>query len=304
MSLMQNAKTAGFKKRSYDTIQRIWEKIKDEEDVTETKEWNKLTKSQKEKLDEFRTTGVISVARMAEQDPKVKSLRTFMGIYGIGPAKAIKLIDAGVNTIQDLRVSLKENPKLLTKAQKLGLEFYDDLHSRIPRTEIDGVKSWLEKNIPTSLTWRIVGSYRRGAKTSGDVDILVTGEGRAELIQKMKQEKIIQHTLANGAKKFMGMAVLPGGSKMRHIDIIETSREEFPFTSLYFTGSAEWNVKMRHQANIRKLRLNEHNYTHLATGKELTSDDYIGFIGKPSPETEQDVCAVIGWEWVEPHRRI
>jgi DNA polymerase/3'-5' exonuclease PolX len=44
----------------------------------------------------------------------------------------------------------------------------------------------------------------------------------------------------------MGMAVLPLGSKMRHIDIIETSLEEFPFTSLYFTGSAEWNVKMRH----------------------------------------------------------
>ena len=82
---------------------------------------------------------------------------------------------------------------------------------------------WLESNTPKSLKWRIVGSYRRGAKTSGDVDILVTGDGRKDLINQLKKEGIICHTLADGKKKFMGMAVLPSGSKMRHIDIIETT---------------------------------------------------------------------------------
>jgi len=91
---------------------------------------------------------------------------------------------------------------------------------------------------------------------------------------------------------------------MRHIDIIETTAEEFPFTSLYFTGSAEWNVKMRHHANTRQLRLNEHNYTHLKTGKDLTSDDYMKLIGKPHPVSEEDVCAVIGWPYSEPSARI
>lgn len=104
------------------------------------------------------------------------------------------------------------------------------------------MEGWLRVNVPRTLTWRIVGSYRRGALTSGDVDILVTGEGRKVLIEGLKKANIIRHTLANGATKFMGMAVLPTGTKMRHIDIIETTREQFPFTSLYFTGSAEWNV--------------------------------------------------------------
>jgi DNA polymerase/3'-5' exonuclease PolX len=57
--------------------------------------------------------------------------------------------------------------------------------------EIDRLKLWLEANVPRSLTWRIVGSYRRGAVTSGDVDILVTGDGRKELIEMMKEEGII-----------------------------------------------------------------------------------------------------------------
>ena len=300
---MSNPKTAGFKKRSYDTIDRIWSRISDSADPKNTKEYEQLTKSQKEKLDEFISTGVISAARLAEQDEKVVSLRTLMGIYGIGPAKAITLIGMGIKTVEDLKRRINE-PKLLTKAQKLGIEWYDDLHSRIPRKEIDSIHIWLTKNVPSGLTWRIVGSYRRGAVSSGDVDILVTGSGRLQLISMLMKEGIIKHTLANGKKKFMGMAILPGGKQMRHIDIIETTREEFPFTSLYFTGSAEWNVKMRHHANTCGLRLNEHNYTHLKTGKDLTSDDYNKLIGKAYPQTEQDVCAVIGWTYVEPSLRI
>jgi DNA polymerase/3'-5' exonuclease PolX len=84
----------------------------------------------------------------------------------------------------------------------------------------------------------------------------------------------------------MGMAVLPSGTKMRHIDIIETTREEFPFTSLYFTGSANWNIKMRHRANECGLRLNEHNYTHTKTGKAVSEKEYQAKLGKPYPETE------------------
>ena len=303
VSLMSNPKTAGFKKRSYDTIDRIWQRIKDNPEPTKTKEYESLSKSQKEKLDEFMATGIISVARLAEQDEKVVALRTLMGIYGIGPAKAIHLIGMGIRTIDDLKKRIDE-PKLLTKAQKLGIVWYNDLHSRIPRKEIDSIHRWLSMNAPKTLQWRIVGSYRRGAATSGDVDILVTGDGRLELINMLMKQKIILHTLANGKKKFMGMAVLPGGKKMRHIDIIETTAEEFPFTSLYFTGSAEWNVKMRHHANKKGLRLNEHNYTHLKSGRDLTKVDYQELIGKDHPVSEEDVCAVIEWPYVEPSARI
>jgi len=38
-----------------------------------------------------------------------------MGIYGIGPAKAIHLIGMGIRTIDELKKRIDE-PKLLTKA--------------------------------------------------------------------------------------------------------------------------------------------------------------------------------------------
>lgn len=301
-ALLDNPKTAGFKKRSYDTIERVWERIRDDESFMTRKEYESLTKSQKEKMDEFMATGCITAVTLAERNPKVVALRSLMGVYGIGPAKAISLINNGIMTIEQLKHRINEE-KLLTKAQKLGVEWYDDLHERIPRKEIDGVRDWLSQNAPSKLRWRIVGSYRRGAVTSGDVDILVTGEGRSQLIKQLKKENIIRHTLASGKTKFMGMAVLPGGTKMRHIDIIETTLQEFPFTSLYFTGSASWNVKMRHQANQKGLRLNEHSYTYVKTGKNVTETEYAKMIGKRWPQTEEDVCAVIDWEFKPPEQR-
>ena len=303
-ALVDNAKTAQFKKRSYDGIERIYERIKDSEDPKKEMDNYKLSKGQREKLEEYVSTGDITGARQLEADVKVVGLRSLLGVYGIGPAKALKLIDAGICDIKQLQEALKKDDKLLNKSQKLGVLLYDDLKKRIPRKEIDSMRVWLEKNAPSSLVWRIVGSYRRGAKTSGDVDILVTGDGREALLRQLKDEGIIKHTLAAGKKKFMGIAVLPRGSVHRHLDVIETGRTEFPFTSLYFTGSADWNVKMRHRANEKGVRLNEHNFTWMKTGKELTAEDYKGFIGKEYPETEQDVCAVIDWEWKEPQERV
>lgn len=230
-------------------------------------------------------------------------MRELMGIYGIGPAKAKTLMDAGILSVTKLKKRMHE-PKLLTKAQRLGVEWYDDLRSRIPRKEIDSMKRWLEQNAPKSLRWCIVGSYRRGANTSGDVDVLVTGNGRKDLITKLTNVGILRHTLVSGSKKYMGLGILPGGTKIRHIDIIETTQQEYPFTMLYFTGSADWNVKMRHQANKHTLRLNEHSYTHIKSGKELTTDDYQELIGKDVPETEEDVCRVIEWEYKEPEHRV
>ena len=48
---------------------------------------------------------------------------------------------------------------------------------RIPRHEINEFKSILEETLSKnqfSLQFEIVGSYRRGAETSGDIDVILT----------------------------------------------------------------------------------------------------------------------------------
>ena len=104
----------------------------------------------------------------------------------------------------------------------------------------------------------INGSYRRGVATSGDIDILITStkagddtsELRKKLIKKLKKRKIIIETLAGGKKKFMGIARLKdeGYKIARHVDIIDTSKEQYPYAQLYFTGSGGFNSMMRAHA--------------------------------------------------------
>jgi predicted flap endonuclease-1-like 5' DNA nuclease len=60
-------------------------------------------------------TGTITAASVAERDPKVVALRSLMGVYGIGPAKAIALIGKGIMTIPQLKKRMNED-KLVTKA--------------------------------------------------------------------------------------------------------------------------------------------------------------------------------------------
>lgn len=297
LALLDNPKTAQYKKRSYDVISRTWDKIQDSEDPMETPEWDRLSKSQKEKLREFIEIGEISAVTLSKSNPRLSTLREFLGVYGIGPAKAIALIDAGYKTIKDL------NTAKLTKSQALGVRYYSDLKKRIPRKQIEGLHQWLKAHTPKSLRWMIVGSYRRGSPTSGDVDIMVTGEGRADLIRRMQAAGILHHALASGKTKYMGLGTLPGSKVMRHLDIIETTAAQFPFTTLYFTGPADWNIRMRHQANTRGFRLNEHNYTHIKTGKPVSEKEYMELIGKPEPTTEKDVCDVIGWKYKSPTER-
>ena len=43
-----------------------------------------------------------------------------------------------------------------------------------------------------------------------------------------------------------------------HLDIIETTKEDYPFALLYFTGSGPFNVKMRKQALSLGYSLNEY----------------------------------------------
>ena len=86
------------------------------------------------------------------------------------------------NHIKELKTRKDE---VLNETQKLGLQYYDDINSRIPRAEIDEVNNAVgkifEKLLSENLVgaYEIVGSYRRKAATSGDIDIIVTSDDKS-----------------------------------------------------------------------------------------------------------------------------
>ena len=69
---------------------------------------------------------------------------------------------------------MKKDSKIINNKQKIGLKHFEDLATRIPRSEIDRFREIIEgfaEEIGVEVS--INGSYRRRANTSGDIDLLV-----------------------------------------------------------------------------------------------------------------------------------
>ena len=218
------------------------------------------------KLNEYIETGTLKALEKGRKDPIILLTK----VYGIGPKKAKDLIEKGIKTIEDLR----ENKQLLNDVQQIGLKYYEDILEKIPRIEIDEYKSMfdeaiLDANIPGS-KYEIVGSYRRGKITSGDIDVIITNENDNnkifdKFIDLLKEKEILIEILTRGKTKSLTIAKLPN-KIARRIDFLYTSPEEYPFAVLYFTGSKIFNTVMRQRALKMGYTLNEHGISTMNKG--------------------------------------
>ena len=264
-----NKKGEGFRARAY---QKAQESIMIyPEDITKVSQIAKLKgigKTITSKLDEYLETGKIN----AIEKEKVNPLHIFTDIYGIGPKKAKELIALDITTIPQL----KEKENLLNRVQKIGLEYYDDIVKRIPRSEIDTYQNVFQQVFNTlgykDASMDIVGSYRRGLTTSGDIDVIITDkENKSQIlhdfIDKLIEKKIILHKLTDGKTKILVIAQLPG-KPARRVDFLYSSPVEYPFAVLYFTGSKIFNTVMRQKALDLDYTLNEHGIYHMVSGKK------------------------------------
>ena len=82
------------------------------------------------KLEEYETTGKIS-ALENNNDP----MNILTNIYGVGP-KAQQLLKDGFDSIDKMALSKEEMNKLFNSNQIKGIEYYDDINQKIPRSEI------------------------------------------------------------------------------------------------------------------------------------------------------------------------
>ena len=247
--------------------------------------------------------------------PAAGATDVFSRIYGIGPAKIKALVDKGIYTIDKLREECNKETKLLNNKQKIGLKFYEDLNERIPRREITTFRKKVEKAIYSkygnNIQITIAGSYRRGASTSGDMDMLITSqkyehEALPRVLGILNELGMVQETLAKGNKKFMGIIKVGTGTgcKARHLDIVETTYTDYPFAMLYFTGSAQHNIQMRALALKKGYSLNEYDMTLKGTRTRVPDELVEKVIGKHRFESEEDIFRFLGLKYKEPHKRI
>ena len=194
-----------------------------------------------------------------------ESMEALSQIHGIGPAKARELVlTHGVKTIDDLRSGDPTNEVqkkgLLNEVQKKGLRYHEDIQKRIPRKEMIKHDTFLSK-VLASARIVVMGSYRRGAKTSGDIDVLLGGDRNClrEFVELLVEAGYVERgeEFAFGEVKYMGVCKLPRHKTWRRLDILYAPPNEHSFAMLYFTGSKELNTKMRAHALSKGLTLNE-----------------------------------------------
>jgi DNA polymerase lambda len=194
-------------------------------------------------------------------------------IYGIGKAKADELIAKGIKSIDDL----KKNQQLLNEKQKIGLKYYEDIKLRIPLDEFKLHKKLLEKDLKKQkITYDFVGSYRRESNSMGDIDIIIKENKSFNLIEyinKIKETGYILETLASGKHKFMGIVRI-NNNPARRLDILIAPENEYYYSLLYFTGSADFNVGFRNYVkNHFKLSLSEHGLKGLKTSPPIINSE-------------------------------
>ena len=246
-----------------------------------------------EKLNEYVQTGTLKILEREKNNP----VNILAEVYGIGPKKAKELVDQGISSIEQLR----NNQHLLNDVQKVGLKYYEDILKRIPRSEIEEYKAIFEKAFPkgTDGKMEIVGSYRRGAQTSGDIDIIITSSNPkvfTTFVDNLIREKIILHVLSRGPTKCLVVSKIPTSDAARRVDFLYTTPEEFPFAILYFTGSKIFNTVMRHIALEKGYTMNEHGINKMENKKKGEK------VNKLFKE-EKDIFDFLGLEYKTPIER-
>ena len=249
-----------------------------------------------EKFEEYVKTGTLRII----ENEKTNPINILTDVYGIGPKKAEELVKVGVKTIADLR---SRQDELLNDIQKIGLQFYEDILERIPRQEIEEYKGLL-KSVAESVikgdNFEIVGSYRRGAQNSGDIDIIITGDtgiAYKEMIDELIKRKIILHVLSRGPVKTLVIAKLPNKTVARRLDFLYAPPSEYAFALLYFTGSKIFNTVMRQKALDQGYTLNEHAICHLTADKKKGDQ-----VLQPFP-TEKSIFDFLGMPYRTPLER-
>ena len=259
-----------------------------------------------DKLDEYVKTGTLRVLEREKTNP----INILGDIYGVGPKKSKELVDAGITTIDELRTRQNE---LLNDVQKVGLKYYEQIQKRIPRSEIEEYEKMFKENFDKVINvnthnntnivdakFEIVGSYRRGAVDSGDIDVIITGPTGGvynAFIYQLIKEGIILEVLSRGSSKTLVIAKLKvPGQVARRVDFLYAPPDEFAFAILYFTGSKIFNTVMRQYSLDKGYTFNEHGIYKLENKKkgEKVNKSFV---------TEKDIFDFLGLQFKTPIER-
>ncbi|KAM5541004.1 hypothetical protein V8D89_005315 [Ganoderma adspersum] len=263
----------------------------------------------------IQTGGLVRIRYETTED--IKAIRLFTGIYGVGATTARIWYNNGCKTLED--IAARKGGVRLSYAQEIGLKYYADINTRIPRDEVkeiyDKVRTAALK-IDLKLYIKVMGSFRRGKSTCGDIDVLITrptDDGKTHkgvlrrLLADLHRKGVVTEDLClpddfdDLELVYRGLCRRDSRSLRRRIDFLT-----IPWTSrgaalLYYTGDDIFNRSLRLKADKMGYSLNQRGlYANVIRNKEREKVTEGVLVAS---ESEREIFDILGVPWQEPHER-
>src|SRR6202011_5226829 len=218
---------------------------------------------------------------------------------GLGP-KGIALLweHYKVATIDDLErickeQKLRELPRMGAKLEEKVLKSIAQYRQRTGRFLLSFGKRTADELIPFLSEGGGVeqiaaaGSLRRGKDTIGDLDLLVTGPGAPDALERFVTHPKAHSVLGKGPNK----GSIQYGLEGLQVDLRALPHESYGAAMQYFTGSKEHNILIRSRALKLGLTLNEYGLFRLENEQRVGG------------ETEEEIYEQLGMRWIPPELR-
>jgi DNA polymerase/3'-5' exonuclease PolX len=282
-------------RKSLNILERIDGPVLDINDVSE------LGKKSIDKIKIIMKTGTLPIYERILKDKKIEAMIMFQGIIGVGPKKAREWVDKGIYTLAGLKkVKLTEN-------QKMGVKYYENLNKWINRKDIEEIAKIVKGKIRMSVN--IVGSYRLGKETSGDIDLIITypdgnipqrntGVDVAHMDVVLERlDKYIVYIISRSNNKSLLIVKFPNKHVMR-MDLVCIPESQYPWYLLYFGSDVGFSRKIRDCASRKGYKLNEKGLFYKKNGKQNEKQVSV------KVRNEKDIFKFLGLKYVEPRDRL
>ncbi len=292
-----------FKIRAY---QKAAENLETQaEDVALLRQENRLAeipgigKALQEKIGEYLDTGKISAyEELIKEIPE--SILDVMNIPSVGPKKAKLFYDQlGIKDVAGLKKAAETGKLLGLPAIKEktiqnildGIKVIEAGRERmnlgVATKTADDIIAALKK-IPEVKHVSTAGSLRRSRETIRDIDILIDSTNPKKVMESFVHLPQVKSVNAEGGTK---ASILTNENLQVDLRVVEP--QSFGAALLYFTGSKNFNVKLRQIAMKKNMKVNEYGVFAIKgkTEKLLAS------------KTEEECFKALGLPYIPPELR-
>jgi DNA polymerase (family 10) len=243
------------------------------------------------KIEEFLKTGKIKKLKQLQKKSKI-DITSFEGVLGLGPKKLAKLHKKlGIKNAKDLAKAAKAGKirKLEGFGEKSEKAILEHLARDKNKRFLYGEALSAAKQIINQMKKHVdkieyCGSLRRKKAAIGDVDLLAITNSPQKVIETFTKLPQVKKVLSKGKGK--GTIITKKGIQ---VDLRVWKKNEYGSGLLYFTGSKDFNIKLRRVAISKGMKLSEYG---LFKGKKVVAS-----------KTEKDIFKALGMKYVNPEKR-